>query len=320
MIYFISTSSHAYTHQVVEDTVPGFRRVGYLRLLSARRLPRGTYIFSDFDRLSTWQRELAARVYRVLEAGGCKVLNDPARWLSRVALLKVLKRAGINDFSVWEGWEADQVDRFPVFVRTAAAHRGVLTGLLPDRAALQAALAELVGRGYPVSDLMVVEYCAEPVRPGLFRKHSFYRMGDRYVGSTSVHDPDWVAKQGQMGVADQALYDEEYRDVVETPYVAALAPAFELAQVDYGRIDFGFVGGRPQVYEINTNPSMIPTSTDHPFPIRVKAAEHVERQRREAYLALDTVAAGPPVDVPAPPELATRKRRYRLAPGHQWMP
>ena len=320
MIYFVSTASHAYTHQVIEDTVPGFKRLGYLQVLSARSLPRGTYIFSDFDRLSTWQRELAARIYRTLEAAGCRVLNDPARWLSRTALLKALKRAGINDFSVWEGAESDMVDRFPVFIRTAAAHRGVLTGLLADRDAMQASLEDLIARGYPVSDLLIVEYCAEPVRPGLFRKHSFYRMGERYAGSTSVHDPDWVAKQGQMGVADQALYDEEYRDVFEAPYVPLLAPAFELAGVDYGRIDFGFVGGRPQVYEINTNPSLLPPATTHPFPIRVKSGEEVYRQRREAYLAMDTVAGGPPVEIPVPPELAAQRRRHRLAPGHQWMP
>ena len=37
------------------------------------------------------------------------MLNDPALWLSRVALLKALKRSGINDFSVWEGMEVKGV-------------------------------------------------------------------------------------------------------------------------------------------------------------------------------------------------------------------
>ena len=31
---------------------------------------------------------------------------------------------------------------------------------------------------------------------------------------------------------------------------------FDLAGVDYGRADFGLVGGRPQIYEINTNPEI----------------------------------------------------------------
>ena len=80
------------------------------------------------------------------------------------------------------------------------------------------------------------------------------------------------------------------------------------------------VDGKPQVYEINTNPSLVRAASKHPFPIRVQAGELVYKQRHQAYLAMDTVADGPPVEIPTPPELAKQRRRYRLAPGHQWMP
>ena len=36
----------------------------------ARFLPRATWIFTDFDRLSFWELELAARVYRNLIGSG----------------------------------------------------------------------------------------------------------------------------------------------------------------------------------------------------------------------------------------------------------
>ena len=52
------------------------------------------------------------------------------------------------------------------------------------------------------------------------------------------------------------LYDEEYEFVSTNPFAEALRPVFEIAGVDYGRVDFGLVGGRPQIYEINTNPDI----------------------------------------------------------------
>ena len=36
---------------------------------------------------------------------------------------------------------------------------------------------------------------------------------------------------------------------------------FAIARIDYGRIDYGIVGGRPQVYEINTNPTVFSAET-----------------------------------------------------------
>ena len=33
-----------------------------------------------------------------------------------------------------------------------------------------------------------------------------------------------------------------------------MKPAFDLAGIDYGRVDFGLVEGKPQIYEINNNP------------------------------------------------------------------
>ena len=35
-----------------------------------------------------------------------------------------------------------------------------------------------------------------------------------------------------------------------------LTRAFALAGIDFGRADYGVVGGRVQIYEINTNPSL----------------------------------------------------------------
>ena len=61
------------------------------------------------------------------------------------------------------------------------------------------------------------------------------------------------------------LYDDEYRIIEENRHGEELRPAFEIGGIEFGRADFGLVDGRPQVYEINTNPT-IATIRKHPVP------------------------------------------------------
>lgn len=319
MIYFLSTASHAYTHRSVAEDVPGFRRLSYPLAFARSHLNRATYIFSDHDRLSFWQLELASHLYRQLAAAGCRVLNDPARVLHRLSLLRRLAREGLNSFQAWPAEEADLVDRFPVFIRTQAAHRGVSSELLRTSDELRTALDGLLAEGYPLRDLMVVEYCAQPVRDDLFRKLAIFRVGDVLIATPSVHERRWAAKYGEVGVADQALYDEDFRIVRENPYAAAAQRAFDLAGIEYGRLDFGLVHGRPEIYEINSNPAIL-RAEKHPVPIRLQAAKLCRERLIAAVRNLDTPAGGPPIEIKSHPLLRKRPRRLRFAPGYQWMP
>jgi hypothetical protein len=63
------------------------------------------------------------------------------------------------------------------------------------------------------------------------------------------------------------LYEEENAILREDPYRDTLRQVFELAEIEYGRADFGIVEGKPQIYEINTNPTIRPAGS-HPFSIR----------------------------------------------------
>ena len=76
MIVFVSTLYHRYTHKSVAKAVPEFRRMPYGWLLSRRRLPHATYIFTDFDRLGYWDLEHASRIYRV---GGVSPMRNALR-------------------------------------------------------------------------------------------------------------------------------------------------------------------------------------------------------------------------------------------------
>lgn len=318
MIIFVTTVAHRYTHAPIVRQLPSVRRMTYPHLLARRDLPRATYIFTDFDRLSSWQLEVAAHVYRALEAGGARVLNDPARALQRLALLRRLRADGINTFSAWSALDAASVDRFPVFVRTISAHRGVATPLLDTPAALSDALEDLVRRGMPLSDLMIAEYRAEPIRDDIFRKLSVFRLGDRLVAGTSVHERSWTAKEGQDGVAGDVGYAEDLEIVRANPHAAPLMGAFEAAHIGYGRADFGIVAGRPEIYEINTNPMM---HAPHAItsPIRAEAVRYAHDAYCAALLELDS-AGGARIRVPLPEAMNECRRRDRLLPGYQWMP
>lgn len=285
MIIFIFTGWRRRTHLDIASW-PEVRTPvevwSYTKLLRKRRLPRATYIFGDFDRLGVWELELAARVFRQLEAGGARVLNDPARALQRHALLRALHRAGKNSFKVWLVETEGLPDSFPVFVRTASSHRGAMSDLLHDAASVHEAVNGLIASGIPSKDILAVEFRAEPVGD-VYRKLAAHRVGPHVLLSVSVHDPRWMAKHGKKGVAGAGLYAEDLARVAQNRFAAELREVFDIARIDYGRADFGVVGGRVEVYEINTNPTMRRVR-EHPFPDRI-AADRIWGERFAAALA-----------------------------------
>lgn len=271
--------------------VPAHGVWSYDALFRARKLPKATWIFTDFDRLSSWELELAAHVYRELASAGMRVLNDPALALGRFDLLLALWRAGRNDFSVWRAAQCDAVGRFPVFLRTEAAHRGPLTDLIHTPSDLVAAVNQAVAGGYPLRDLMVVEYCAQPLPSGIFRKKAAFRVGDRLVNTLAVHDTSWSAKYGQLGAADESLYQEELDSIAHCAHEAELMTAFDMANLEYGRADYSLVNGKVQVYEINSNPT-IGRTLKHPSGQRLQSAVMAEQLLVAALEAIDSPGGG----------------------------
>lgn len=290
LICFVTTRAHRYTHQRLRQLpgVPRFRIWSYNEVFRSSRLPAATWIFTDLDRLSFWELELAAHVYRQLAAEGMQVLNDPARACHRFKLLWRLHKAGINRFRVWRIDEADEIDRWPVFLRTEASHRGPLTDLITNAGQLCSEIERALATGYPAKDLMVVEYCAEPVRDGLYRKLAVFRVADRLVPTLAVFDTRWTAKNGQVGVAGPELYEQERANMSKKDLdTAVLDRAFAIGEIEYGRMDYALVGESPQVYEINTNP-YIGRVMDHPYSSRIDAGRIWEENFVEALHAIDS--------------------------------
>ena len=210
-------------------------------------------------------------------------------------MLRRLHRAGFNRFNVWSVEAEEWPERYPVFLRTQSAHRGSLTDLIPRTGQAWSARSQSPSRkGRPRSELMIVEYCAEPVRDGLFRKLAMFRVGSAMITHLCVHQSSWIAKDGERGIAGAELYDDEYRMIDENRHAEEFRAAFEIGSIEFGRADFGLVGGKPQVYEINTNPTFA-SIRKHPFPIRIAASRLFEDRMVAALAAIDTPAGGPPI-------------------------
>ena len=103
MIVFVLTPGHSYTHRDIVGADPDLKIefLYYTDMAKLQSLPRATYIFGDMDRLPTEVLRVACKLYRQLRDQGIRVLNDPARVLSRYGLLRRLHDEGINGFNAY---------------------------------------------------------------------------------------------------------------------------------------------------------------------------------------------------------------------------
>ncbi len=301
-LIYVTSQDHAYTfgdmaQQLLAHGVSA-STLSYEKLWGCKWLPRGTYVLTDFDRLSPVENEAAGRLHDHLQAVGLPVLNNPRHFRPCDSLLKALHAEGLNGFTCCLPAAGEWPQRYPVFLRTVAAHRGTLSDLLHDRAAAEAALGQAMKQGHPVRDLMFIEYAAEPQPDtGSFQKHAAFRIGGHIVRANTVNDVSWMAKKGAKGVASQAQYDTERAEMDAYPHHDYVMQVFEFAGLQFGRLDFGIVAGRPQAYEINTNPTMALSQT-HPNAVRAETMELVKSRLASALAHVAQPVSRWPVFVP----------------------
>lgn len=218
-------------------------------------LADGAWIFADLDRIDAATRAAAARFHAALRAAGRPALNDPARAPRRHDLLARLAALGVNRFRAFRPGALPADLRFPVFRRGEDDHDGARSDLLADPAALDQALHELAARrGAP--PLLVVEWCDTSGGSGLHLKYAAQRVGGALVPRHRFASRHWQVKRADL--LDAEAIREEERFVAECPHRDALRALFDEAAIDYRRIDYGVVDGRIQVFEINTNPVLVP--------------------------------------------------------------
>jgi len=301
------------------------RVVLYRSVAHMQRLPLGTWVFTELDQLDAPRRELATLVAERLEAQGSRVriLNDPRQVLLRADLLRTAHEAGVNEHRVFPATETPSEVRYPVFVRFANQHIGNLTPLLDSPKSLADGLGALVADGLSQRELLVVEFADTRDEYGIYRKYSAYNVGGSIIPKALEQSRDWMVKW-EHRVFDRQRADEELAYCETNPHEEWIREMFRLARIDYGRIDYGVLRGKPQLWEINTNP----TIGRGPNPNKVRKPEVVEYKRmiaaaragfyeqfRDAWAAIDTPSDGA-IDAKTPTALIrtidrTEKRRKR---------
>jgi hypothetical protein len=264
VIYYLTTAKHQYTMrdflggpgQILASRV---RVVPYRKFLATRRLPFGCYIFSDVDRLSGSQSTELLNHRNAIRDAGAPILNHPTLSMRRYDLLRKLYEEGINRFDAYMVTENRKPKRFPVFVRTAFDHEGAKSELLPDQASLDAELARMRAEAVWPGDKLIVEYEPYADADGIYKKYAAFRIGDRLIPRQIMAATQWVVKKPEYDSPELAAEEAAYLDA--NPHHDLLLRVFDMAHIDYGRIDYTIVGGRVQVFEINCNPTVIgPTS------------------------------------------------------------
>jgi hypothetical protein len=182
-------------------------------------------------------------------------------------------------------------DRWPVFLRTEGDHGGDMSELLHNPGEVRAAVETAMSKGWPLANMMLVEFASDPIAPGLYRKHSVMRLGEAYTPFWNASHTHWNVQGPGTPQSDEQL-EEEWRQIRDNTFVEALKPAFELSGVEYGRADFGLVNGKPQVWEINLNPDMKRFGLDHASAVRRGTVALVEQRFFEALTAIDTPGSG----------------------------
>jgi hypothetical protein len=303
MIFYVSTQRFSAPGRRLRRRLPPalkrrFRPLSYEELLFERAGPIGHYIFTDFDRLTRFEIECVAAFADALRkvAPQARVLNDPVRVLERTPLLAALHAHGINDFTVTRLDTGARPDRYPVFVRAEDGYAGPETDLLHDREELEAALADLARCGRPLKGRIAVGYAAEPGADGLFRRYCAFNVGGVVFAYQLHRSRHWIVKRnypifdGSISASDDLQDSAEARAELSefirgNPDVTALSEVFRIAGVDFGRADYGIVGGRVQVYEINTNPNAPRSRRASPNPERI---DLIDRHMLPALERLDT--------------------------------
>jgi hypothetical protein len=200
--------------------------------------------------------------------------------------------------------------RFPVFVRDAGTHDGALSPLLRSDLEVERAIGRAIVQGRSVHSLIVVEFCDTVDAKGYYRKYSAFVVGGHIIPRYVSVSREWMLKfQGSEFTTRMAEEEREY--VLTNPHEAELRDVFDLAGVDYGRIDYAMRDGRMQTWEINLNPTIgrglrassgkVPPELD---AIRKPTKEHFYRLFREAWEDVDLVTDGPSIEVTVDPAIA----------------
>ncbi|PYS68047.1 MAG: hypothetical protein DMF69_21335 [Acidobacteria bacterium] len=217
-----------------------FRIVHCEDLAHQKEFARGTYVLAALDQLTPGLAGLLLEIYRQLkDLQGFRFINNPETTLQRFDLLNELSRRGLNEFR-------------PV---RAAADEGALSPLLNSESEVQQAIGKALVQGHKLKELLIIEFCETADETGYYSKYGAFVVGKRILPRSLNYGKDWMLKHSQTEFSLPMVHEE--LDYMQTnPHEQQLREIFDLAHVDYGRIDYSIKNGRVQTWEINLNPTI----------------------------------------------------------------
>jgi N-acetylglutamate synthase-like GNAT family acetyltransferase len=298
MINYLVTARHAYTMKSFLDSSMGKPLRHLITILPyenaiLKNILTGPVIFSDIERLDERQRQEMSELYENLQITGSpgKLLNHPARSLRRFELLQKLYTAGINQFPAWRlkdlvcGKISYAPFRFPVFIRDENDHMGPRSCIINSHAAMWPRALKQVFISRRINDKVITGFLDTSDEQGLFRKYSAVRTGNSIIPRHIFFSRNWAVKDEELSAP--ALLEEELLYVKSNPHQQDLMKIFEMAGISYGRIDYALKEGKIQVWEINTNPTLV-NDPGYSTPARAVVHGLFGARFTEALMALET--------------------------------
>jgi hypothetical protein len=237
--------------------------------------------------------------------------------MERYALLKTLYRKGINSFDVTRLEGGHLPASYPVFVRDEDGTRDVESGLCGSADELMEAIGILRESGKVLKRRIAVEFCAEPDSAGYYRKYGAFNINGTIVPQHLLFSRQWEVKY-ESSVTSESLADEEFEYIRSNPHRNELLRIFGIANIGFGRIDYGIVDGAIQVYEINTNPHF--PWFDSVKDARTRRRQVIQEQLAAAFQAVNISSPkGDPVRFASPSLRHHRMRRPRLLRRPLWV-
>ena len=303
MIHYLLTErgDHTFRDSAILDDprLEGrFEVVTYDEAFRRRHWRGGTVIFADLDRLASGDVLRATLLYRRFRRARAplRLLNHPTRTCRRYGLLRRLHEAGINAHNVYRADEGRRPRRYPVFLRLESQHDGACSGLIDNDAALDAELWRLTSLGLGAHDLLIVEFSDTVDADGVYRKATAYIVGDAVFQRFMFFGDHWEVKQPRSGTVAQrcseaSMLDEETAFLGGEAYLPVLRRVAEIGGFGFGRIDFGIADGKPQIWEVNTNPDPAVMRYTQSGERATRIAPLGWAQLRDALVTLDDEAA-----------------------------
>ena len=259
----------------------------------------GSYVFSSLDELTPAMERLVGELSGELaRREGFRMLNHPARTLRRFDLLTELRGRRLNAFGAVRAVGDISRLSYPVFLREERTHDGAVSPLLHSPSEVEARIGLALVQGYRLRELLVVEFCDTADENGFYRKYAAFVVGKRVVARSLNYGRQWMLKHhGTEFSREMVLEESDY--VSRNPHEAQLAEIFDVAGVEYGRIDYSLKDGRVQTWEINLNPTIgrgtRPSRGSSPpevEPIRTETKKRFYSGFQQAWESIDLPADG----------------------------